>query len=142
MKNALVSTWVSKAKNYKYFFRGQYQALVPEEDAVLATDNNTQRKVKLLPYEQSLKSFKYREALTLSLSSHNPEVVLAMLEEMIERGALELSLAGRSERELTELLEFVQWKIGDYRYSGVLTEVTRIMIDMYSAPLINSGTKS
>ncbi len=95
VKNALVSTWVSKSKNYKYFYRGQYQTLMPEDDGILAQDSS--RKAKLLPYEQSLKAFKYREALSLALGTKNPEVVLAMLEEMIERGALEHALAGRSE---------------------------------------------
>jgi len=31
------------------------------------------------------------------------------------------------------LLKFLVWKVGDYRYAGVLIEVTRITIDMYSA---------
>jgi hypothetical protein len=35
IKNALVSSFVSKAKGYKYFYRGQY-ALLPEETAVVA----------------------------------------------------------------------------------------------------------
>ena len=31
------------------------------------------------------------------------------------------------------MLKFLVWKVGDYRYAGVLLEVTRITIDMYSA---------
>lgn len=31
------------------------------------------------------------------------------------------------------MLKFLVWKVGDYRYAGVLIEVTRITIDMYSA---------
>lgn len=35
LKNALVDTFVSKAKGYKHFFRGQYAALIPDEDTVM-----------------------------------------------------------------------------------------------------------
>ena len=46
IKNALVDTFVSKAKGYKYFFRGQYAPLVPEEEGgVMATQEA--RKAKL-----------------------------------------------------------------------------------------------
>jgi hypothetical protein len=37
LKNALVDTFVSKAKGYKHFYRGQYSALIPEEDTVMAS---------------------------------------------------------------------------------------------------------
>ena len=50
LKNALVDTFVSKAKGYKYFFRGQYTALIPEEDGVMAAQSA--KKAKLQQYEQ------------------------------------------------------------------------------------------
>jgi hypothetical protein len=37
IKNALQSSFVSKAKNYKYFFRGQYSTLIPEEGDMMAS---------------------------------------------------------------------------------------------------------
>ena len=46
-----------------------------------------------------LKSFKYREALTSAIKLGNPEVVMALLEELIERGVLERALGGRSPLE-------------------------------------------
>ena len=91
---------------------------------------------KLQPYEQSLKKFEYREALTQALTTKNPEVVLALIEELIERGALEKALAGRSVEGLSQITNFLTWKLADHRYQGVLVEVARVLIDMYSAPLI------
>ena len=38
------------------------------------------------------------------------------------------------------MLKFLIWKVGDYRYAGVLLEVTRITIDMYSAVFSQSQT--
>ena len=45
LKGALVDTFVSKAKGYKYFFRGQYSALVPEEDGVMALKDGKKAKL-------------------------------------------------------------------------------------------------
>jgi len=41
---------------------------------------------------------------------------MALLEELIERGGFEISLANRSEQELLLLLDFILWKVADYRY--------------------------
>jgi hypothetical protein len=71
--------------------------------------------------------------LNKALSSGNPEVIVALFEELVERGALYVAIGGRSEEELLNLLKFLIWKVGDYRYASVLLEVTRITIDMYSA---------
>jgi U3 small nucleolar RNA-associated protein 15 len=89
----------------------------------------------LQPYEQSLKAFQYKQALTQAISTKNPEVVLALLEELIERGALEKSLANRSPGELASVLDFLSWKFPDHRYSSLLLDVLRVLLDLYSAPL-------
>jgi U3 small nucleolar RNA-associated protein 15 len=125
------------SKNYKYFNRGQYQVEADAED-LAALKNH--RKVKLQNYEQSLKRFEYKAALNKALLSGNPEVVIALIEELVERGALYTAIGSRSEEELQQLLKFLIWKVGDYRYAAVLLEVTRIAIDMYSAVLNQSQT--
>ena len=136
IKNALVDTFVSKAKGYKYFFRGQYAPLIPEEDGGVMASQEA-RKSKLQPYEQLLKSFQYREALSSAIKQGNPEVVMALIEELVERGVLERALAGRSPQEFKIVVDFIKWKLPDLRYQGLLVEVTRVLLDMYSAPLIN-----
>lgn len=87
-----------------------------------------------------MKSFQYKAALNKALASGNPEVVVALFEELVERGALYTAIGSRSEEELEHLLKFLVWKVGDYRYAGVLLEVTRITVDMYSAVLNQSQT--
>ena len=47
------------------------------------------------------------------------------------RQGLHMALANRSEPELLILVSFLTWKIADHRYSDVLVEVARIVIDMY-----------
>lgn len=85
-----------------------------------------------------MKSFQYKASLKKALASGNPEVVVALFEELVERGALYTAIGSRSEEELQSLLKFLVWKVGDYRYAAVLLEVTRITIDMYSAVLNQS----
>jgi len=90
-------------------------------------------KAKLQPYEQALKKFEYKQAFMKALVAQNPEVVVALVEELVERGGLYQALSGKSEAELEIILNFLIWKVGDYRYARVLLEVARIVIDMYSS---------
>jgi U3 small nucleolar RNA-associated protein 15 len=79
-----------------------------------------------------LKTFEYKLALNSALNTKNPEVVVALFEELVERNGLFIALANRSEVELCQVLEFLVWKISDYRYSNVLVEVARIVLNMYA----------
>ncbi len=79
-----------------------------------------------------MKSFEYKQALTSALATKNPEVIVALIEELVERDGLFIALGNRSEQELCVLLEFLVWKISDYRYSNVLIEVARIVLNMYA----------
>ena len=95
---------VSTSKNYKYFNRGQYTVTPDAQDLQTAVK---QRSAKLQAYEQSLKKFEYKLCLSKALETNNPEVVLALFEELAERGALFISLANRTEDELCTLLKFI-----------------------------------
>ena len=64
IKNAIQSSFVSKAKGYKYFYRGQYASLVlPDNEDTAVVAERQARMAKLMPYEHSLKRFEYRSAL-------------------------------------------------------------------------------
>jgi len=72
-------------------------------------------------------------ALNEALEQQNPEVILSLLEELIQRGnALEIALCNRHPDELKMLLDFIKWKIQDYRYQNVLVQVLRFVVDAYS----------
>ena len=80
-----------------------------------------------------MKQFEYRQALNAALQGKNPEVILSLIEELVERDALCIALANRSEDELVQVLDFLIWKLPDHRFSSVLLEVSRLLLDMYSA---------
>ena len=120
---------VSTNNNYKYFYRGQYEVRPDPEDISTVTQA---KKRKLQAYEQCLKRFEYKQAVTSALATKNPEVVVALFEELVERNGLHIALGSRSEAELVQLLEFLVWKISDHRFSNVLVEVARITLDIYA----------
>ena len=82
MIQALKPQVISKSKNYRYFFRGQYEVVADNEDLLTV---HKQRKHKLQPYETHLKRFEYKLALNSALQSKNPEVILALIEELVAR---------------------------------------------------------
>ena len=90
------------------------------------------KKRKLQAYEQKLKRFEYRNALTSALDSKNPEIVLSLIEELVQRDGLYIAVANRNEGELLKLVDFVIWKLADHRYASVLFDVARIILDVYA----------
>lgn len=48
-------------------------------------------------YERALKKFQYKEALDLSIKHGQKGIVLSMVEELVQRGALEIALRNRTD---------------------------------------------
>jgi hypothetical protein len=71
---------ISTSKNYKYFYRGQYVVTADPDD--IQAPQKTKKK-KLQSYEQKLKRFEYKNALTSALDSKNPEITLSLIEELV-----------------------------------------------------------
>ena len=63
---------------------------------------------------------------------------MALVEELLQRGGLELALANRQPDELEMLLSFIKWKLSDHRYQHVLAQLLRFVIDMYSGVLMSA----
>lgn len=61
----------------------------------------------LASYDESLRKYKYREALDRGLATKNPLVVAALLEALAERGALEKALSGRDAGGLEPVLAYL-----------------------------------
>ena len=115
-------------KDYAYFHRGQYER-ANEGELLLVRAG---KKPNLKGFEQQLRRFDYRGALTSALQGRSVDVIVSLCEELLQRGALEGALAFRSEDELAPLLEFLAWKIGDYRHQGLLLEIASVVADLYS----------
>ena len=79
-----------------------------------------------------MKRFEYRQALNAALEGRNPEVILSLIEDLVERDALFIAIGSRSQDEIVKLFDFLIWKLPDHRYAQVLLEVARISLDMYA----------
>lgn len=121
-------TLVQTSKSYKYFYRGQYVKEEETDDII----SKSRKKVNLQKFEKYLKKFQYKNALDAALEKNDPDIIVSLFEEFIQRSSLEIALSNRSEEELITLISFLIWKISDYRFSDLLIEVAKILIDMYS----------
>ena len=98
----------------------------------------TERQIRLRPYEQHLKKFNYQEALDCALKTRNPLISFTVLEELCFRNGLTIALSGRDETTLEPLLSFASRYINNPRYSKLLVQVTNRILDLYSSVLGHS----
>lgn len=114
-------------KNYKYFFRGQYEDNLAEGEITVEPG----KKKKLQEHDIYLKKFQYHDALDCVLKKRNVEVTMSVIEELIDRNTLKLALLNRSEEDIELVLKFILWKIRDPKTMNTLLYVFNIVMDYY-----------
>ena len=115
---------------FRFFSRGKNAK--PQEDDYQVEHT---RKAKLQPYDKLLKEFSYKAALDAGLTTRQPGVVAALLEEMIGRGALDVALGGRDDISLEPLMAFLIKYVSKPRYSKLLIRVCERILSLYSPVL-------
>ena len=95
------------------------------------------RREKLAPYDLLLKGFKYHAALDAALSTNKAAIVVAMLDELINRNALLLALSNRDASSLLPLMHFTAKYLPHPSYSSILLELVNVVLDLY-APLLGT----
>ena len=90
----------------------------------------------------SSRSLTIRLALTRVVRSNSdePEVVVSFMQELIRRGALKTALAGRTDKELVHIIEFIHHNLRDPRFNRILVDVALMLTDVYM-PEINRSEK-
>lgn len=93
---------------------------------------DTDRSVRLKPYDVQLKKFQYQQALDSALRTRNPVVVMTVLEELCRRSGLTIALSGRNDDQALEpLLSFVVRYVSNPRYAHVIIQVAHRILDLY-----------
>jgi len=87
-------------------------------------------------YDQFLRTFQHSRALDTVLigtyfTEKRPEVVVALLQELMHRGVLKTALAGREYDTLSKLIKFIAKNMGYQRFSNSLIDVALALIDVY-----------
>ncbi|KAI8910287.1 WD40-repeat-containing domain protein [Gorgonomyces haynaldii] len=112
-----------------------------ETDADAVEIEATRRK-RLQKYDVLLKGFQYGNALDATLEQPvNPVVVASMIEELINRDGVRQALAGRDEKTLVPILQFVLKYISHPRYASMLIDFMAIILDIY-AHILNHSIES
>lgn len=75
--------------------------------------------------------YRYRDALDSALQRNDPEIVQAMLEELVMRGGLLRALGSREPGTLAPLLSYLKDRIAHPDYSRLLLGVSNIVLDVY-----------
>jgi len=94
----------------------------------------TERSVRLRPYDVQLRKFQYQQALDSALRTRNPVVVITVLEELCRRSGLTIALSGREEEAALEpLLSFIVRYVSHPRYSRIIVQVAHRVLDLYQS---------
>ncbi len=121
------------ASTYRFFLRGRQHAPQPEEMVVERAAVS-----KLSAFDKALKSFKYHDALDAALLNGSPEVVVAVIEELVQRNGLRIALQGRDQHSLEPVVAFLVRHITSPPFAAVLLGVANLLLDMY-APVLGQS---
>ena len=62
---------------------------------------------------------------------NEPKIVINFFQELIRRDALSKALAGRMDREVRTVIQFICQHISDCRYSRILIDVALSLVNVY-----------
>eukprot|EP00817_Percolomonadidae_sp_ATCC50343_P004103 CAMPEP_0117423838 /NCGR_PEP_ID=MMETSP0758-20121206/4377_1 /TAXON_ID=63605 /ORGANISM="Percolomonas cosmopolitus, Strain AE-1 (ATCC 50343)" /LENGTH=225 /DNA_ID=CAMNT_0005207257 /DNA_START=823 /DNA_END=1497 /DNA_ORIENTATION=- len=92
------------------------------------------RSYNLEMFHSFLSRFRYKEALSMAIEKYHsdPIIVISLLEELRVRNELMNALDAKQDVQLAPLLEFLITYIRDPKFSKVLIQVTKVVLQMYS----------
>jgi U3 small nucleolar RNA-associated protein 15 len=103
-----------------------------QDDFVVA--DKTGKKMKLKTHDKHLKKFEYPHALDAALVTQRAPIVIAVLEELVQRGGLRIALSGRDHHSLEPILSFAVRQIDNPQNAAIVIDLANFILDM-SAPL-------
>ncbi|KAK8757783.1 U3 small nucleolar RNA-associated protein 15 homolog [Amblyomma americanum] len=106
---------------------------VPREGEDAVVPERTMQ--KMAKYNTYLRKFEVSKALTCALRdakfTREPQIAVAVMQELIRRRALKSAMAGRSGKELDDLMLFVTKNLTDPRFARILLDVATLMVEVY-----------
>lgn len=87
-----------------------------------------------------LQKFEYKSVLDLILIKKKANIseIIPLVEELEIRGALDIALKGRGPQEIAALLDTIDWKIKDERYSETMAKLVNRILSLYSAAVVTN----
>lgn len=88
---------------------------------------------KLADYELELKAFNHKRALDKAVATSRPDVVVAVVDELMNRRTLESALDGRPLREVCPLLKIIQRHIANPHFGKKFMLLLDTILDVYGS---------
>ena len=141
---------VLRSGSFRYFLRGRGAEAAAGVDEVPVRDT----KPSLRPHDKLLKAFRFGEALRAALKTRSAAVAASVLQELVERQALQQAVASlwrdedagskggdEGESGLSSLVNFVCRYVSHPRYSALLIDVANVLVDLSTPRLRVSGAE-
>jgi len=139
------STKSNKTKNGRYF-RNEFFSDIESPpkrksealEGAIVVKGVKKNKFFLAKHDELLKKFNHSVALNRVLreNANEPEIVVSFMQELIRRGALKSSLAGRTDKHLKYVIDFLVKHIRDPKFNRILVDVALFLTEVYM-PNIN-----
>ena len=97
--------------------------------------NPSKAKKYYVKHEELLRKFHHSSALTRVIrmySQTEPEIVTSVMQELIRRRVLKTALAGRNDKQLKKIIQFLITYLSDARFNRILVDVSIALVEVYS----------
>ncbi|KAM9810732.1 U3 small nucleolar RNA-associated protein 15 homolog [Neosynchiropus ocellatus] len=122
---------------YRVYVKGKNY--VPKQDDFLVSKPVKQH---LASYDKQLKKFNVSLAFDAALQKwtrhRSPEIPVAVVKELDRRGTLKNALAGRDEKAVSQILNFLIGNMVDPRFAPILVKAAEMILDIYQ-PIIGQS---
>lgn len=105
-------------------------------ETIIKRDFNYQKSTR--ECHKLLKEFRYTDVLNESIKFKNVNVGIELLQELLRRDALKVALAGRDERSLRSLVDYIFKNIKKTKFTRTLLEVATVLVEVYT-PVVNES---
>eukprot|EP00475_Leptophrys_vorax_P028171 TRINITY_DN4064_c0_g1_i2.p1 TRINITY_DN4064_c0_g1~~TRINITY_DN4064_c0_g1_i2.p1 ORF type:complete len:612 (-),score=165.38 TRINITY_DN4064_c0_g1_i2:1435-3249(-) len=96
----------------------------------IVPDTRTQRTINS-KWDILLRKFKHQEALDEVMKHGNPVHIVALLEQLVKRDALQSALQPRDEKFLVDFLDFIRMYFDEAQHTRVLTICLERVLELY-----------
>ena len=117
-----------RIRNYAYFYRGIYKT--PEDFDIKLTQAKS---LKLTHIENFLKKFQYKQALVSALNTKKNEIIVSLIEELLQRGVLNLVIRKLNGEELKLFMAFIEKHMIVGKFQDTLIETMNKVLDERNA---------
>jgi U3 small nucleolar RNA-associated protein 15 len=122
----------SRLTTTKYSFMSDKKEITSYHKRVITRQHNTHSTI----FSRWLKRFRHREALTAALVCQNPEIIEAMIMELVKCGKLVEALSSRSTITLPSIFDFLCKYISDPKYVVLVIQVSNLLLDVIFLKLV------